>query len=129
MLIKKGLLIIVMVLISNISAFPSEWNNILRTTFTYGGTLNSNHFQQFGINLIADGISTARSDGFTGIRVDKLPHQVNQIIENELANYNLNVNDIFVFSVLSNRSLMHGTLRLVRRITGLSYEFYAVQIF
>jgi len=129
MLLKKRIAILIVAMFSAVSVFSSEWNNIIRADFTYGGTLNRNQFQQFGTNIISDGIATARSGGMTAVRLEKFPQQVNRLIENELVNYNLSVNDVFVFTIVSNRSLISGSLRIVRKITGLSYEFYAVQVF
>jgi hypothetical protein len=128
MLTKKGLLLLIITFIFATNAFSSELDYISNCNFTYTGKLNNSQFQQFGNNTITDGYELARLNGFSAIRIDKLPKEISLFIEDELTSYDLEANDVFIFSVQSSRSLISGVLKIVRKLTGLSYEFYAVHI-
>jgi hypothetical protein len=125
---KKRLLVLTIALVFTLSVFPSEWDYIIDHSFAYVGKLNSNQFKQYGITSVTENYHLAREHGFSTIQIDKIPNQVSLFIENMLNNYKLETSDVYIFNIQSSKSSINGTLRIIRKLTGLSYEFYATHI-
>jgi hypothetical protein len=118
---RKVILVLLVVLVVPVSVYA---DNTYVVAFDYQGNFTEQNFQK--------NFSTTTVDG--GRQISKLPRDVTQAMEKELAKYSLDVGDVFRFGCIDISSILPTAFYVCFRITSVNrngtytYNYYAWQV-